>query len=492
MDLSVLAILRSRSGADVPEVLLHAGLPVTRRSSDQLRVTGDPVDAWLRSRPNRCATGLYLTRREAARELLLLAGEGGAPPRRILDPAVGAGVFLQEAWSLFGPDVDLHGFDIDPVAVALTRIALWRAGAATNPEDLVDRIRLRDALGTCANSCDGMFDLVCGNPPYGNAIESRTGRTDETRLEMRRRYPEIAVGPYDRSVLFVHLAARLLAPGGTYAMLVPRALLSARYAASLRRWLSRESPPRRLVLFTKRPAPECGIALVGLVGGSGPARPGVEVKGADDEASHVVGWNRLSEETWGALLDPEGGACEEGLDRHPRLGDLFEIRASMTVAEAYAIRDLLREGGEGWRFLTAGLIDRGGDTWGAKPARHLGKIFQRPTLPREVPGLSRGRAALFDRPKVIVAGLGRRLEARLDAKGEYAGSVGTLMVLARSDGNDGVDAEQSLARVAQLLNSDWISAIHRARRGPQALSGGSVPLGRRDLEALPFPASTPG
>jgi len=29
--------------------------------------------------------------------------------------------------------------------------------------------------------------------------------------------------------------------------------------------------------------------------------------------------------------------------------------------------------------------------------------------------------------------------------------------------------------------------IHRSRNGPAALSGGSIPLGRRDIEAFPFP-----
>lgn len=488
MDLSVLADLRRGSGASLPEALLHAGLPATSGSSASPRATDDPVDAWLRSRPDRRATGLYLTSREAARALLRVACDGGAPPRRILDPAVGAGVFLEEAWKLFGPEVELHGIDIDPVAVALTRVVLWRAGVATNPMELVDRIRWGDALRVLDAAGAGAFDLVCGNPPYGNAIEGRTGRTHEEHLEMRRRYPEIAAGPYDRSVLFVHVAARLLAPSGRYAMLIPRALLSARYATALRRWLSRESPPRRLVLFPKRPAPGCSIALVGLIGGPDSTQPGVEIAEAGGGASRVVARGRLADETWGALLDPDGGVCEEGLDRHPRLGDLFEVRASMTVAEAYAIRDRVREGGEGWRFLTAGLIDRDGDGWGGRPARHLGRIFMRPVLPRDVEGLARGRAGLFDRPKVIVAGLGRRLEARLDLKGECAGSVGTLMVLAR---DDDMDTARSLARVAQILNSEWISTIHRSRRGPQALSGGSVPLGRRDLEALPFPPLLP-
>jgi hypothetical protein len=398
---------------------------------------------------------------------------------------VGAGVFLEEAWSLFGPEVELHGADIDPVAVALTRLALWRAGAARDPELLAHRILWRDALRSLDSFARGAFDLVCGNPPFGNAIEKRTGRSDEDRRDLRRRYRETAVGPYDRSVLFVDVATRCLSPGGRYALLAPRALLSARYATPLRGLLAREAPLRRLVLFPgDRPAPECGIAMVGMIGGSGSASDRVEVVGDEGGILRDVPRERLEETSWGALLDPECGAGTADLERHLTFGDLFDVRASMTVAEAYAIREFLREEGEGWRFLTAGLIVRHGDRWGQAPARYLGRTFAHPILPREAPGLSRNRSALFDRPKLIVAGLSRALKARCDLDGRYVGSVGTLMLFARGEGPD---AERMLLRAGLLLNSDWLASIHRARRGPQALSGGSIPLGRRDVEAFPFP-----
>ncbi len=493
MDLSILRILRERAGADVPAALLCDGLPPTL---DPAPVAGDAaapatttdlVSAWLDSRPDRRATGLYLTPRTVARALLSRAADEGLRPRRILDPAVGAGVFLEEAWSLFGPEVELHGVDIDPVAVALTRLALWNAGAVRDPELVARRILWGDALRSFEPSADGAFDLVCGNPPFGNAIEKRTGRSGEGRRELKERFPETAVGPYDRSVLFVHLAAQLLAPGGRYALLAPRALLSARYATPLRRLLARESPLRRLVLFPgDRPAPECGIAMVGVIGGSGPAPRCVAVTREDGELLWEVPPGRLEETSWGALFDPECGGETADLERHLTFGDLFDVRASMTVSEAYAIRDSLQEDGKGWRFLTAGLIVRHGDRWGHAPARYLGRTFARPVLPREAPGLSRNRRAFLDRPKLIVAGLSRSLRARCDLRGRCAGSVGTLMLLARGDGPD---AERMLLRAGLLLNSDWLTSIHRTRRGPQALSGGSIPLGRRDIEAFPFPES---
>jgi hypothetical protein len=400
---------------------------------------------------------------------------------------VGAGVFLEEALSLFGPEVELHGTDIDPVAVALTRVALWRTGAVSDPRLLARRIRWSDALRQDVSPAGDRFDLVCGNPPFGNAIEKRTGRSDGDRRDLKARFPETAIGPYDRSVPFLHLAARLVLPGGRYALLAPRALLSARYATPLRGLLRTEAPLRRLVLFPgDRPAPGCGIAMVGLIGGPGAAAPAsVEVVEHGGDPLRRVPRERLGDATWGALLDPHCGGAGVGLDRHPTFGDFFDVRASMTVAEAYAIKEALQEGGGGWRFLTSGLIERDGDRWGRSPARYLGRTYAHPVLPRDAPGLTPHRRILLARPKVIVAGLSRKPKARFDREGGCAGSVGTLMLLGRSEGPE---TERLLARAAALINGDWLASIHRARRGPQALSGGSIPLGRRDIEAFPFPA----
>ena len=49
-----------------------------------------------------------------------------------------------------------------------------------------------------------------------------------------------------------------------------------------------------------------------------------------------------------------------------------------------------------------------------------------------------------------------------------------------------------ILRATAVLNSGWIASIHRARRGPQSLSGGSIPVGRRDIEAFPFPRPLAG
>ena len=495
--LAVLWLLREHAcGLGVPSCLLDEGLPPTpevvdwRRGEDAIELP-ELVAAWIENHPDRRGAGLYLTPRKAARELLRVATSDGFRPRSILDPAVGAGVFLEEALALFGPDLVLHGLDRDPVAVALTRLALWIAGATRDPRDLIRRIRCTDALLDPAvrsgSLQQGGFDLVCGNPPFGNAIERRTARSVQERRLLRGSFPETARGPYDRSVLFVQQAGRLLGPQGRFALLVPRALLAARYAEALRGWLAREAPMSCLLLYPNdAPVPECAIAMVGWIGSRAGGAVNVRVAAADGTLIHEVPRALAVPESWGALTDPLASRIEASARGHPTFAECFDVRASATVSEAYRLAGAVRDGGkDGWVFLTAGLIDRYGDRWGASSARFLGRKLLAPILARDADGLSRSRAALYDRAKIVVAGLSRTLKARCDAEGRCAGSVGTLAVIPRGDGQL---AARLLRRGTMLLNSAWLSALHRVRRGPLALSGGSVPLGRRDIQEFPFPA----
>jgi hypothetical protein len=484
-----------------PETEPHAP-PPNGRSLDELR------DRWVGAHPDRKGAGLYLTPPNAARALLVEAARDGWRPRSVLDFAVGAGVFLLEARALFGPGVALYGVDSDPAAVALTRLALWLAGAEEEPELLVRRIRWGDAL-SWGEGADGggppiatgedRFDLICGNPPFGNAIEKRTSFDRERRRFLGERFADVAKGPYDRSVLFVRLAGGLLAEGGRIALLVPRALLAARYAYGLRDWSSRETPLTDLLRFASdAPCPDAAVTMVGWIARRHAApkevriapdvRPGNEdAKAAPTRRAvpRTVAIELLTPRSWGALLDPLAERIETVSRGHPLLGEAALVRAGASVSEGYEMAAEIVDGGAGWHLLTSGLITRYGDLWGLRRAQHLGRSYARPVLPFGARSVRSGRRDLYRSPKIVVCGLSRVIRARADATGECAGSVGSFLVLPRDAGEDGA---LRLRRLSILLNSAWYSMVHRARRGGLALSGGNVPLGRKDIEEFPLPS----
>jgi hypothetical protein len=170
---------------------------------------------------------------------------------------------------------------------------------------------------------------------------------------------------------------------------------------------------------------------------------------------------------------------------HPKLAEVFTVRSGATVAEAYKMVGDIRDGEDGWRFLTAGLLKRHGDHWGRKRARHLGRKFDQPVLPFNASAVTATRRDLYRTQKIVVSGLSRVLKARCDGDGAYAAGVGTFLVVPREAGAIGV---RLLRRGTLLLNSAYLSELHRSRYGPMSLSGGNLPLGRRNVEAFPCPA----
>jgi hypothetical protein len=525
--LTALRMLRERAarfcheaGIDLPSALLEDGLPVAQgpaidpypgrseatreEPSSSIHSLDALIEWWVATHPDRKGTGLFLTPPDVARALLIEASRDGWGPASVLDPSVGAGVFLLEAHKLFGPRVALHGIDRDPMAVASTRLALWMAGVERDPGILVERIRLADALvGWDAAGSEPPArwagahgaDLVCGNPPFGNAIEKRTALSEGERKIMSSRFADVARGPYDRSVLFVRMAGDFLAPRGRVAMLVPRALLAARYARGLRGWSSREVPLARLLRFPHdAPCVDAAVAMVGWIAQREAMAEEIEVitdahgasnTRADGRMSRKVPRELLQDSSWGALLDPLAVRIERVARLHPCLGESCIVRSGATVAEAYEIAREVEEGDHGWRLLTSGLLTRYGDLWGIRPARYLGRTFARPVLSREARSVRPIRRTLYDTPKVLVCGLSRVLRARADLDGDLAGTVGTFLVL---PGDALAAAPRRLRRLTILLNSAWYSMVHRARRGAAALSGGNVPLGRQDIEEFPLPS----
>ena len=159
-------------------------------------------------------------------------------PRRILDPAVGEGVFIESVREFFGqrglncPVV--HGCEIDADIVR-------RLAGRGLPLDLrqVDFLRARFASG---------FDAVIANPPYvrhhshacDDAIFGRLDRLCGERLSrMTNLYG-----------LFLIKIRSLLAPGGRAAVIAPAEWLNADFGVPIKRHLLRENAIEAIIQFS--------------------------------------------------------------------------------------------------------------------------------------------------------------------------------------------------------------------------------------------------
>lgn len=146
---------------------------------------------------------------------------GMEPPRRVIDPACGEGVFLRLARERF-PEAELRGCDLDGALAAQ-----WHAAGLTGP---TARLLVQDGLDDAPwyGLTSGSFDLVVGNPPYGFGVPKPAGRERIEALFLKR---------------FVELARR----GGWIAIIVPEGILANARSQKLRDGFLRQAALRAVV-----------------------------------------------------------------------------------------------------------------------------------------------------------------------------------------------------------------------------------------------------
>lgn len=179
----------------------------------------------------RRGLGIFLTPDEVARMIV-----GVADPKstaRVYDPACGSGTFLIEVlrhWSSHSKKpLEIWGSDINPRMLLLAELNLGHLG------NVIFHRQVRDALApTPANSWakPNSFDLVVTNPPFGVSIDS-------THYAFNRFKTCLTATGKHRSrqqseVVFIEESLKLLKPGGTLAIVLPKSVVTNRTLAPAR------------------------------------------------------------------------------------------------------------------------------------------------------------------------------------------------------------------------------------------------------------------
>jgi predicted RNA methylase len=446
--------------SDVYEALLQL-MPVQRDGGVVLR----PASA------ERKRRGAYFTPPAIAAEVVR-AALAGAPPRpRVLDPAMGTGVFLLEAIRQLAPSEDsvhlaetcLFGVDLDPIAVHVAVLSLWLETGA-RPERLKRHLVHGDAL---SRHCSlPQADVVLGNPPWGAEYG------EDERRSLSARFPRAVCRSFDSAKLFVDLGSRV--SRGTLGLVLPHAFLAQEKHADVRGLLLERMSPRAALdlgnAFPGAAAPTCALVF-------GP-RPGPETVSVRGEPSPASLW---TEEAF--PIDGIGRRLVllELQRRHPRLGDLSHLllvrdvglnynRASVARRSLYASdapdHPLDRPRYRGRDFARYGPIRRGG--W----LRH---DAEEALLPGEALSYCRETMAL---PAKIVL---RQTADRLVATVDY-----TRMVMGRSVIAVVVKDPAWLLPLLAWLNSAPVTGLYRTLAGEEGRVLPQVKVAR--LHALPIPA----
>ncbi|WP_323793255.1 N-6 DNA methylase [Nocardioides sp.] len=408
------------------------------------------------------------------------------PEARVLDPACGAGHFLvAHARRLVERGVSpeaavtlVHGVDLDPVAVSITRLRLRALAPSVDPESL--DVRVGDGLHAHAGA---PYDAVIGNPPFLGRLRGRVPAGGPSRGPDSTDAPVPRAGAYtDTSALFLRHALGLVRPGGTVALVQPLSLLAARDAAPVREavaaagavtafWSSLEPVFAGTAVLTCVP-----VVTTATTQGLVPTWFGPAFLGAGEQP--------LPEHEWGPIAAAAAGIPVVSPRTAGTLGDLGRCTADFRD-QYYGLVPFVGEhpatAGQA-RLVTAGLIDPAECRWGEIPSRFAKTQYAAPSVDLDAlhaeGSLSTwARARLV--PKVLVATQGRVIEAVVDEDGDWLPSVPVLTVAAEPE---------HLWHLLAVLLAPPVVAAAAARYLGTALAPGAIKLSARQLASIPLPA----
>ena len=471
-------VRRRLDGFRVSDPACGAGaflLASARMIAARLEQAGEDDREALEFAANTCLYGVDLdaTAAELAMATLWLAIGKPGLSSRFLDGKIKQGDSLLGAPVRGGQSA---GSERDDDAWVGLHLAPDGAGGGTEARRFHWRREFPEAF---AGAAEGGFDAVVGNPPFQNGIESPP--TAGRQALMRALHPDVR-GAADLASYFVSLATQLARPGGWIGLVTPRPFLAARSADRLRANLAPERSPRHL--FATESAKHFQGAAVFIAGVClGPAGECSVALGRSPASARKAAGMIRSANWWREMQRLLAGDAHD-LDHAGRIGEHFEVGASMTAGEAYALKSALvdRENGDELKLVTTGLIEPGECLWGRAKCRYLKADWRHPRIAAdaELPGTLMRRLEAARRPKILVAGLSARLECFLDANGEYAGAVSTYVI------RHPEDDVTALAALADHLNSESVTQRFRAELGGAALGGGNITVQKRFLQNLPW------
>jgi hypothetical protein len=332
-----------------------------------------------------------------------------------------------------------------------------------------------------ATGWSGGFDVILGNPPFVNVIE---GGVSLPVKKMLSTLSDELGGTADLAHHFVNQCDRVTQANGRIGLVQPKTFLNADAVAGFRETLRQRRPPA--VLYVPRTATffEDASAYVCLMV-LGTDRDCTVSESNDLECAVWSrgpilhgNWWRSFQSILGNLESFEVGECSS-------LGEHFEVQASMTTADAYAIKPHVTDdqNGVGLKLVTTGLIDPFLCKWGEARCRYLGLDLVCPRIASDaaLPAALQRRLSNARRPKLLLAGLCDRIEAFLDGEGQYVGSVSTFSVFHPTD------SVHILSRLCEWLNSPQATSLTRAELGAASVGGNYMTIKKKTLQTLPIP-----
>ena len=334
----------------------------------------------------------------------------------------------------------------------------------------------------------GGFDAIVGNPPYVDS-EWMTQHWPLTRTYCSQRYIA-ASGNWDMFCVFVERSIALCKDNGIASLILPNKLGSASYACGARQVIAGQS------LLSVRDYSDVSVFPVSVY----PIIYVVEKATPREDA--IVCYERMETKQTGEIIAGESKGLKFGSyfvppelpwrifsnvddknpsDRiraeNPALGNIATVVGAATVSEAYEIAKLIDDGGDGIRMVNSGTIDPYSLLWGQKQFRYIKRSYLHPTISAQnAKKLPIKRLRQAKAPKIVVAGMTKRLECALDSEGLYLAGKSTSLIFWAGD----------LRYLIAILNSALVNFFYNTQYGGDKLQGGYLRIGPPQLKQVPI------
>jgi type I restriction-modification system DNA methylase subunit len=417
----------------------------------------------------------------------------------ILDPACGSGAFLNQALefliqehknidelraqllgeSMILPDHEvailennIFGVDLNEESVEIARLSLWlrtaQKGRKLNSlnnnikcgNSLIDDISIagdkafnwKQEFKTIFEK--GGFDVVIGNPPYVNA---RT-MDEKSRIYLNKKYPTLT-GAWDLYVPFLLKAEEIL-KNHTYGWIIPNKLLISDYAEKTLSFL-KENGLNKVINISHLPIFEnVGVYPIILI---------------NNNESNVFQEYEISKISQ-LLTIGLHKKLQNNFKRFNTFKDLgILINSGTTGFEAQKIIPLINEKGIGIDFAVSGsfdpyLIDK-------NSVPYMKKKYKNPTIETDSKIVAKSKIEFWLKPKVVVAGMTKRIEAYYTTK-PLALGVGVYGIYGFSNFNP--------LFILSILNSKFLTFYLNKEFKDKHLAGGYLAINKSTIEELPL------
>ena len=452
----------------------------------------------------------------------------------IVDPACGSGAFLNQALEfliaehryvdelqakLFGDalvlsDVEgsilennLFGVDLNEESVEIAKLSLWLRTAQRNRKlnSLNNNIKCGNSLiddATIAgekafnwhnefpqvfdpsSGSGGGFDVVIGNPPYVSTKEMHKNGMQNQIECWNRTFESSKSGNYDLYILFVEQGLKILKKNNYLSYIIPNKFLIGKYSESILNMIYKEFSFEKVIdysnvnVFADASVYPVIITIKKISTNSKIVDRLIVEKGSYEEFSVIRKWNyidlkyqdKLNVEVDSIIekIEKSKNLINSKLSFEPGINGFQFTNYSVCVTDG-KISDNSK------KLTVTGNIDP--YIFLNNTTRYKKVDYSEPFIRYEKDIISDGKWELFCKPKIMVAGMTKRIEASLDLNGDYAPSVSVYSICGEKN---------VLKNVILLLNSKLINWFFLYKFSDKHLAGGYISINNLMLKKIPL------